>query len=46
MTARDTILLSRIQFTPDLLPADITGTEDYYQEGGKLDEVVKQVAVA
>jgi MoxR-like ATPase len=26
---------SRIQFTPDLLPSDITGTEMYYDEGGK-----------
>src|SRR5262247_3488862 len=26
---------SRIQFTPDLLPADITGSEVYYSEGGK-----------
>jgi len=26
---------SRIQFTPDLLPSDITGTEIYYDEGGK-----------
>jgi MoxR-like ATPase len=25
----------RIQFTPDLLPSDITGTEVYYDEGGK-----------
>lgn len=25
----------RIQFTPDLLPSDITGTEVYYEEGGK-----------
>src|SRR5262245_45064036 len=25
----------RIQFTPDLLPSDITGTEIYYSEGGK-----------
>ena len=25
---------SRIQFTPDLLPSDVTGTEIYYQEGG------------
>jgi MoxR-like ATPase len=25
----------RIQFTPDLLPADITGSEVYYDEGGK-----------
>ncbi|MEN8189200.1 MAG: MoxR family ATPase [Thermodesulfobacteriota bacterium] len=27
--------LSRIQFTPDLLPSDITGTEMYYSSGGK-----------
>jgi len=26
---------SRIQFTPDLLPADITGSEIYFSEGGK-----------
>ena len=25
---------SRIQFTPDLLPADVTGTEVYHQAGG------------
>ncbi|MEM1429137.1 MAG: MoxR family ATPase [Pseudomonadota bacterium] len=25
---------SRIQFTPDLLPADVTGTEVYYQKAG------------
>jgi MoxR-like ATPase len=25
---------SRIQFTPDLLPADVTGTEVLYQDGG------------
>jgi MoxR-like ATPase len=25
---------SRIQFTPDLLPADVTGTEVYYQQDG------------
>jgi len=25
---------SRIQFTPDLLPSDVTGTEMYYQQGG------------
>jgi MoxR-like ATPase len=29
--------LSRIQFTPDLLPADITGSEVYFSEGGKGD---------
>ena len=27
--------LSRIQFTPDLLPSDITGTEVFLSEGGK-----------
>ena len=26
---------SRIQFTPDLLPSDVTGTEVYYAAGGK-----------
>src|SRR5690606_34432858 len=26
---------SRIQFTPDLLPADVTGTEVYYTDSGK-----------
>ncbi|MCV6584860.1 MAG: AAA family ATPase [Marinibacterium sp.] len=26
---------SRIQFTPDLLPADVTGTEVYYQADGR-----------
>jgi MoxR-like ATPase len=26
---------SRIQFTPDLLPSDVTGTEVLYSEGGK-----------
>jgi MoxR-like ATPase len=25
----------RIQFTPDLLPSDVTGTEVYYDEGGE-----------
>src|SRR5262245_41930217 len=25
----------RIQFTPDLLPSDVTGSEVYYDEGGK-----------
>jgi MoxR-like ATPase len=25
---------SRIQFTPDLLPSDVTGTDVYYSEGG------------
>ena len=27
--------LSRIQFTPDLLPSDVTGTDIYYTEDGK-----------
>src|SRR5262249_58353242 len=27
--------LSRIQFTPDLLPSDITGSEVYFSESGK-----------
>lgn len=27
--------LSRVQFTPDLLPADITGSEIYFSQGGK-----------
>ena len=27
--------LSRVQFTPDLLPSDITGTEVYYQMDGR-----------
>jgi MoxR-like ATPase len=27
--------LSRIQFTPDLLPSDVTGTEVFHQEGGE-----------
>jgi MoxR-like ATPase len=26
---------SRIQFTPDLLPSDVTGTDIYYSDGGK-----------
>jgi len=26
----------RIQFTPDLLPSDVTGTEVYYSEGGDM----------
>jgi len=26
---------SRIQFTPDLLPADVTGSEIYYEDSGK-----------
>jgi MoxR-like ATPase len=29
--------LSRIQFTPDLLPSDITGTEVYHQDGAKSE---------
>jgi MoxR-like ATPase len=29
--------LSRIQFTPDLLPSDVTGTEVYYQANGKSE---------
>ena len=28
---------SRIQFTPDLLPSDVTGTEVYYQGDGKSE---------
>jgi MoxR-like ATPase len=28
---------SRIQFTPDLLPSDVTGTEVYVQAGGKSE---------
>ncbi len=28
---------SRIQFTPDLLPSDVTGTEVYYQDGNRGD---------
>src|SRR5262245_49972874 len=31
--------LSRIQFTPDLLPSDITGTEVYHQNGGGQPEL-------
>ncbi len=27
--------MSRIQFTPDLLPSDVTGTEAYYSSGGR-----------
>src|SRR5215471_14982472 len=27
--------LSRVQFTPDLLPSDITGSDVYFSEGGK-----------
>ncbi|PJN94112.1 AAA family ATPase, partial [Amaricoccus sp. HAR-UPW-R2A-40] len=26
---------SRVQFTPDLLPSDVTGTDIYYSEAGK-----------
>ena len=29
--------LSRIQFTPDLLPSDVTGTEVYHQAGGSSE---------
>ncbi len=29
--------LSRVQFTPDLLPSDITGTEVYYSANGKSE---------
>lgn len=29
--------LNRIQFTPDLLPSDITGSEMYYQDDGKSE---------
>ncbi len=28
---------SRIQFTPDLLPSDVTGTEVYHQSGGEAE---------
>jgi MoxR-like ATPase len=28
-------VFSRIQFTPDLLPSDVTGTDVYVQDGGK-----------
>jgi MoxR-like ATPase len=28
---------SRVQFTPDLLPSDVTGTEIYHQEGGNAE---------
>jgi len=28
---------SRIQFTPDLLPSDVTGTDVYYQAGGEAE---------
>jgi hypothetical protein len=33
--------LSRIQFTPDLLPSDITGTEVYYQADGKSEVPIR-----
>ncbi|MGF1776993.1 MoxR family ATPase [Vibrio nomapromontoriensis] len=38
-TLADTLNLSfsRIQFTPDLLPSDITGTQIYQHEEGKLE---------
>ena len=26
---------SRIQFTPDLLPSDVTGSENMYEDGGE-----------
>ena len=29
--------LSRVQFTPDLLPSDVTGTEVYHQADGKAE---------
>ncbi len=34
--------LSRIQFTPDLLPSDITGSDIYFTEGGKGEFKFKQ----
>lgn len=37
------INFSRIQFTPDLLPADILGTEIYHQKTGEF--VIKQGAI-
>jgi MoxR-like ATPase len=33
---------NRIQFTPDLLPSDVTGSEIYYDEGGKGKFVFQQ----
>ena len=35
LAANLSVRFSRIQFTPDLLPSDITGTEMYYASGGK-----------
>ena len=35
LAANLAVNFSRIQFTPDLLPSDITGTEMYYASGGK-----------
>jgi MoxR-like ATPase len=35
MAANLSVRLSCIQFTPDLLPSDITGTEIYHASGGK-----------
>jgi len=35
LAANLAVKLSRIQFTPDLLPSDITGTEIYHSSGGK-----------
>jgi MoxR-like ATPase len=35
LAANLSVKLSRIQFTPDLLPSDITGTEMYHASGGK-----------
>src|SRR4029453_5376159 len=37
--------LSRIQFTPDLLPSDITGTEIYHQNGGQAEVRFEQGAI-
>jgi MoxR-like ATPase len=36
---------SRIQFTPDLLPSDITGSEVYFSEGGRGEFKFQQVPV-
>lgn len=35
------VALGRVQFTPDLLPSDITGTEVYHADGG-IDKLVFQ----
>ena len=35
LAANLSVKFSRIQFTPDLLPSDITGAETYYASGGK-----------